>query len=527
MRVNEIFVSLSGEVDGFGNQGGLATFVRLQGCNLNCNWCFGIKPGRRVPKVITSRGANKRLPDIRTGDYLLTFNSSGGLVETLVTVVYSREVDIWYRLKIITGIDRNERPGGRYYYVTGEHPLFTNRGLIRVENLKVGDQILHSTFQDKISFGKRGDRNPMKDPNVVARNVAATDYVDVGRKVSETVQAKMWAGKYQPAWNAMSKEVRLRAREKISTSQMGKHNSNYKEQGWNARALARECASGSLTICKLCKQYRALEVHHRDGDDDNDKPGNLVTICHSCHSKIHCRGYNFWPAQRSDGKVLSAANGFEVKEIKLVDRFKKPFSLRPLPLKVYNLACTPFNSYLLDYMWVHNCDTPKALLQGGGEELTVKEVVTQCQTQHIIITGGEPLLQFNELIQLVELLFTNTRKVTIETNGSRNLLPWVARDMHYVVDYKLASSGMAPYMKPGFFATLRDTDVIKFVMKDLCDYWQACKLIEEHTNWVAKKVFSPVAEHKNWPVILAQKIIEDRLEGVTLSLQYHKLLQIN
>lgn len=41
MRINEIFDSLSGEVDGYGGQGKPTTFIRLQGCNLprGCVYC--------------------------------------------------------------------------------------------------------------------------------------------------------------------------------------------------------------------------------------------------------------------------------------------------------------------------------------------------------------------------------------------------------------------------------------------------------------------------------------------------------
>jgi len=38
MKVHSIFRSISGEVNHFG-QGGIATFIRLGGCNLRCKWC--------------------------------------------------------------------------------------------------------------------------------------------------------------------------------------------------------------------------------------------------------------------------------------------------------------------------------------------------------------------------------------------------------------------------------------------------------------------------------------------------------
>jgi 7-carboxy-7-deazaguanine synthase len=39
ISVSEIFTSMSGEVGGAFPQGSIATFIRLQGCNLNCPWC--------------------------------------------------------------------------------------------------------------------------------------------------------------------------------------------------------------------------------------------------------------------------------------------------------------------------------------------------------------------------------------------------------------------------------------------------------------------------------------------------------
>lgn len=39
LNINEIFNSLDGEVNAFDGIGQPTTFIRLQGCNLNCAWC--------------------------------------------------------------------------------------------------------------------------------------------------------------------------------------------------------------------------------------------------------------------------------------------------------------------------------------------------------------------------------------------------------------------------------------------------------------------------------------------------------
>lgn len=181
----------------------------------------------------------------------------------------------------------------------------------------------------------------------------------------------------------------------------------------------------------------------------------------------------------------------------------------------------------LDCTW---CDTKDALLINTGRNMTVKEVVAQCTSKHVLITGGEPLLQAKEVEQLVKELCsyrTPPHFVTIETNGSIVITMDPARTeyefLRFVVDYKLNSSGMNEAMKPEIFNSLYSLDVIKFVVTDLQDYHQAKEAIWKNQQWTAKKVFSPVL-HGKWAARLAVEMMEDKLEGVSLSLQWHKLL---
>lgn len=176
------------------------------------------------------------------------------------------------------------------------------------------------------------------------------------------------------------------------------------------------------------------------------------------------------------------------------------------------------------------CDTEKARTYDNWKEMSVEEVAKQCTSKHIIITGGEPLLQLEEVGQLVEKLCGYKSKrhlVTIETNGSLPITIDPARTkyetLRFVVDYKLNSSGMNEFMQPEIFDDLYSLDVIKFVIVDLMDYRLAKELVIKNHHWTAKKVFSPVL-HGKWAPRLAVEMVKDKLEGVTLSMQLHKLL---
>jgi len=39
-----------------------------------------------------------------------------------------------------------------------------------------------------------------------------------------------------------------------------------------------------------CVSYKNLLVHHKDEDTTNQTPENLITVCTSCHRRLHHRG---------------------------------------------------------------------------------------------------------------------------------------------------------------------------------------------------------------------------------------------
>lgn len=41
--------------------------------------------------------------------------------------------------------------------------------------------------------------------------------------------------------------------------------------------------------CEECGAIKRLHVHHKDRDHTNNDPGNLATLCDSCHLKLHWR----------------------------------------------------------------------------------------------------------------------------------------------------------------------------------------------------------------------------------------------
>ncbi len=113
------------------------------------------------------------------------------------------------------------------------------------------------------------------------------------------------------------------------------------------------------------------------------------------------------------------------------------------------------------------CDTQYAL--EGGEELTTDEVLSRIAGwilgRWVMITGGEPLLQSDELATFVSELKQRDRLVEIETNGSIDPPKyWFEYVDCWSVDVKCPSSGSYGSFRERWLKKMRKRDQLKFVV---------------------------------------------------------------
>jgi len=519
--VNEIFVSVDGEVNQW-HQGGMTTFIRLAGCNLNCPYCFGVMPGKKIPKITLAYHPNKKIYDIKKGDILLTFNKDQELVETTVIETHQREVGEWMRIKI----------HGTDYFVTPEHPFFTNRGLVNAKNLIIGDMIYHAIPNDKLSYRIKNDNNPMRDKEIATRSATNTDYKKTGQKISKTIKKKQEQGTYKPVWDLLTEDQKERIKQILSDNMKGVKNPNWKGGiNTNCNFLKQEIKNGNITDCSRCDSKKPLDVHHKDGNNQNDDWNNLDVLCESCHYSDHQIGYNFWENERKDGKRIRTRNGFKVQKIKRINRSDYPPSIRPKPLKVYNLTCHPYNTYLVDYMWVHNCDTQRARTTDDAKIYPIEalyNLVKQIGCPKVTITGGEPLMQ-ESVYDLIHLLTKDhDRQVTVETNGSIPIRK--AWRHNWVVDYKLGIFEAGKMIHNNYVdpVILKSTDWVKMVIDEsTLDLAISVKRTLQDEGCIARFAFSPKQDEESrsyFPQEIIKRLIKEKIWDVHLNLQLHKII---
>lgn len=176
------------------------------------------------------------------------------------------------------------------------------------------------------------------------------------------------------------------------------------------------------------------------------------------------------------------------------------------------------------------CDTVKAQDPESGYKMNIQKIYENLRdlgNPNITITGGEPLMQKEDLLALVNTLQHEWEesKVTIETNGSYELpLGWPVEC--WVVDYKLHSSGEMNKMWiwENNYRKLRKRDFIKFVIADEKDY----KLAKDQIIYLRSRgvksrfAFSSSSHHD----ILLSWMIIDKLFDVILNVQIHKLIRV-
>lgn len=165
------------------------------------------------------------------------------------------------------------------------------------------------------------------------------------------------------------------------------------------------------------------------------------------------------------------------------------------------------------------CDTTYSYT--GGTEMSIDEIVSQVDTEHVTITGGEPLLHAN-VYDLINALHRIGCSINIETNGSIDIKYSYVPSIFYTMDYKCPSSGETSKMCEANLMKLAEHDVLKFVVGTREDLDTMKKVL--HDYHIRAQVYVSPVFGKIDPAEIVDYLIENKLYNVFLQLQYHKII---
>jgi 7-carboxy-7-deazaguanine synthase len=175
----------------------------------------------------------------------------------------------------------------------------------------------------------------------------------------------------------------------------------------------------------------------------------------------------------------------------------------------------------------------------GGKRMSLDEVEAQvgalAPVKLVEITGGEPMLQEKEVLELMRRLLASGHSILLETSGERPLAR-VPKEVVKIVDVKCPHSGEGDTFLIENLSALTPRDEVKFVLSDRADYEFARDFTRTHNlpSRVASVIFSPAfrkdaagardASHCLLdPRLLADWILADGLD-VRLGMQVHKFI---
>ena len=166
------------------------------------------------------------------------------------------------------------------------------------------------------------------------------------------------------------------------------------------------------------------------------------------------------------------------------------------------------------------CDTVYA--QTGGIEMsldTILEHAWRLNPSYVCITGGEPILQADDLEPLLASLHRRGTTIDIETNGT---IDFTRLQLYASIcmDIKCPSSGEQSNL--ALIDALRPQDSVKFVVKDETDCQYARDIIAKRLI-PCEIFFSPVSG-SDYKTIVRFILINDL--PVRFQLQLHKLIGV-
>ena len=169
------------------------------------------------------------------------------------------------------------------------------------------------------------------------------------------------------------------------------------------------------------------------------------------------------------------------------------------------------------------CDTEYAFYEGKDFSIEqVIDVIEKYNCKLVEITGGEPLVQMDECLELMKRLSELDYEVMIETGGSLPIKDIDPR-VKIIIDLKCPSSGMENKNLYENLKYLHPADELKFVIGNREDYEWSVDIIKKYNLQKKCIILFSVVFGKLEPVELVNWIIEDKLD-VRFQLQMHKYI---
>ena len=320
------------------------------------------------------------------------FNENSGILE-YAKIKNVFKVGVKDVFQIVTAL-------GYKLQCTADHEIYTPSGYLKLSDLAVGEKIyVNGTKVNSDCFYK--NRDWLYHQNITLNKTFVAISEEFGYNVSTL---KKWARKFdlpqkgtgyfnagRISWNKSLNESEDQRVKKMATALRtyhcdGRHDGEImilKRDTVNYRKYATD-------KCAICGSTKKLQVHHKDEKRTNNHPENLITLCNSCHSRIH-------------SKNLETIFADEIKSIELIGR-----------VEVYDIEMnSAFHNFVANGVVVHNCDYSAGKF--GGELTFIKPCFWQ--------EDDENFQLWKETMAQLEKNYLQLRAGGAKPEEARSILP--------------------------------------------------------------------------------------------------------
>ena len=559
LKVAECFADT---VQGENSVGIPSVFLRLQGCTLNCSWCF--HPNTKIDfksgqNLIDGR---KRIKDVKIGDILWTLDPEKGIVETEVKEVISHDVPIEEIMQL-----RFNGSESQMVVCTKKHKFFVkNSGWVEAGELNKDDIILNLDVSKRMKH-----KNPVHG---VSKQILADRAKEIFTGREQTInQRQLNSVKHLGGLNPMKDPEVARRSAQNRFGGQSKLESKFEKIFKESNLPIKYVGNNKLPIGDKKNRYRfpdfqiegknkLIEIFHTNkiGNSLKYRDKEWKTQTSKFYEKF---GFDTLfltekdlalsnRTQLQDKLFNFVFNGEKVTEVtyKFSDHQKASlFGSKDCKMTtMFNLSCSPHNTYLVMGKLVHNCDTEEVWRKGNPYNVTelldlwnMKWLVDDTRTDtseeasnarsivdrlreghHLILTGGSPLKQQDGLIALISEFQTRFGfKPYIEIENECTLVP--KDEIVAIVDLwnnspKLANNGMKRLVryKPGIIRYLSTLNShFKFVISEAADWDEIVKdfiepgLIKKHQIVLMPEGATREDLHKNYQKVVDIAVRED------------------
>lgn len=433
LNVSEFF---SDTLQGENFVGWPATFLRLQSCTLNCHWCF-----YETTRIRTRDKATKLIKDIKKGEVLLTLDKDDNIVETTVREVLKSKVSVTELMTIETS------KKGQPLIVTKSHPIYVkNKGWVRAVDITLGDIILSLDSKRYLNYRMKEENPSYNRESINKGRITKRKNIIEGKTVpyirTDEIR-KLNSDRMKLNNPCFDKEVHKRSSQNRFKKPSRLENEfikfisdvtlpiNY--IGNNKRAIGDSEVGFKFPDFEIEGENKIIEIYDTTFMYADNLGGrklrdeNWINSKSEFYSKF---GYETLFLNQEDLKLKNrellkqkvfefAFNGEEVLKINKELTVKQKARLFndgqfSGEVEVYNLSCYPYNTYLANNLLVHNCDTTEVWRVGNpysfdelfdimGENGVINKLA---DGQHLILTGGSPLLQQDKLTSFLNLFIS-------------------------------------------------------------------------------------------------------------------------